>query len=125
MVDELEADSATALSPNQPKMQTKAVAHPGKFPRTGLTESALATVTELFGPGHMVTTPMVRDRLIERGFPNPSKNFNILVGTSLKRLVKRGLLVTKLVRHKRYYAPAAMMTPPVHPHSNGAVNVAV
>ena len=71
------------------------------FATTGLTESVLKSVswfgTKPFSP------PDVRNVLTKNGFKPGGKNFSVSVGTTLKRLVKQGKILTENIGGKTVY----------------------
>ena len=71
------------------------------FVATGLTDAVMKSIswfgTKPFSP------PMMRQCLLNNGFKPSGKNFNVSVGTTLKRLADQGRILKETVNDKPVY----------------------
>jgi hypothetical protein len=79
------------------------VAVDGKYSNLGLTESVLDAVATL-GQGVTATGSTIAKYLLSQGFKPKGNNFQVSVGTTLKRLADRRKIQTKSEAGKRFYS---------------------
>ena len=101
LLDELkaEADSLT-LFPTA-NLTENGKSKENQFAASGLTESVIK-MASWFGDMPF-TPPEMRDYLLKNGFKPAGKNFSVSVGTTLKRLAERGIILSDKMNGKTVY----------------------